>query len=46
MDAVADQIKNNLSQQAVGQVVSELHENAKIEKFDLKGKKITEEEKK
>lgn len=46
IEAVADQIKNNLSQQAVGQVVSELHENAKIEKFDLKGKKITEEEKK
>ncbi len=46
MEAVADQIKNNLSQQAVGQIVSELHNNAQIEKFDLKGKKITEEKKK
>ena len=46
IEAVADQIKNNLSQQAVGQIVSELHNNAQIEKFDLKGKKITEEKKK
>lgn len=45
-EAVAEQIKGNLSQQAVGQIVSDLHQNAQIEKFDLKGKKIAEEEKK
>ena len=45
-EAVAEQIKGNLSQQAVGQIVSELHQNAQIEKFDLKGKKIVDEEKK
>ncbi|MDO4161619.1 MAG: peptidyl-prolyl cis-trans isomerase [Pseudomonadota bacterium] len=44
-DAVADQIKNNLSQQAVGQIVADLHQNAQIEKYDLNGKKIKEEEK-
>ena len=45
-EAVAEQIKGNLSQQAVGQIVAELHKNAQIEKFDLKGKKIVDEEKK
>ena len=45
-EAVAEQIKGNLSQQAVGQIVAELHQNAQIEKFDLKGKKIVDEEKK
>ena len=43
---VAEQIKGTLSQQAVAQVVADLHQNAQIEKFDLNGKKITEEEKK
>ncbi len=43
---VAEQIKGTLSQQAVAQVVADLHKNAQIEKFDLNGKKITEEEKK
>lgn len=45
-EVVAEQIKGNLSQQAVGQIVAELHQNAQIEKFDLKGKKIVDEEKK
>ena len=45
-EAVAEQIKGNLSQQAVGQIVADLHQNAQIEKFDLKGKKIVDEEKK
>lgn len=45
-EAVAEQIKGNLSQQVVGQIVAELHQNAQIEKFDLKGKKIVDEEKK
>lgn len=44
-EEVAEQIKGNLSQQAVGQVVADLHKNAQIEKFDLKGKKIVDEEK-
>ena len=43
---VAEQIKGTLSQQAVAQVVADLHKNGQIEKFDLNGKKITEEEKK
>lgn len=45
-EAVAEQIKGNLSQQAVGQIVADLHQTAQIEKFDLKGKKIVDEEKK
>lgn len=45
-EAMAEQIKGNLSQQVVGQIVAELHQNAQIEKFDLKGKKIVDEEKK
>ena len=45
-EEVAEQIKGNLSQQAVGQIVADLHKNAQIEKFDLKGKKIVDEEKK
>ena len=44
-EEVAEQIKGNLSQQAVGQIVADLHKNAQIEKFDLKGKKIVDEEK-
>ena len=40
LDAVKEQIKANLSQQAVAEIVQELNEKAQIEKFDLKGKKI------
>ena len=40
LDAVKEQIKANLSQQAVADIVKELNEKAQIEKFDLKGKKI------
>ncbi len=39
-NAVAEQIKINLSQQAVAEIIKELNDNAKVEKFDLKGKKI------
>ena len=39
-EAIEDQIKISLSQQAVTEIVKELNDNAKIEKFDLKGKKI------
>ena len=39
-EAIEDQIKISLSQQAVAEIVKELNDNAKIEKFDLKGKKI------
>lgn len=39
-EAIEDQIKNLLSQQAFIETVKELNDNAKIEKFDLKGKKI------
>lgn len=40
IDAVKEQIKANLSQQAVAEVVKELNDRSKIEKFDLNGKKI------
>lgn len=39
-EALENQIKISLSQQAVTEIVKELNDNAKIEKFDLKGKKI------
>ncbi len=39
-EAIEDQIKLSLSQQAVADIVKELNDNAKIEKFDLEGKKI------
>ncbi|MBR1399341.1 MAG: peptidyl-prolyl cis-trans isomerase [Alphaproteobacteria bacterium] len=42
---VADQIKNNLAQQAVEDVVADLRNNAQIDKYDLNGKKIKEETK-
>lgn len=42
-EAIEDQIKISLSQQAVAEIVKELNDNAKIEKFDLKGKKIEAE---
>ena len=38
------QIKNNLAQQAVDEVIVDLHKNAQIEKFDLNGKKIKVQE--
>lgn len=37
---VEPQIRNNLSQQAVAQIVQDLNDNAQVEKYDLKGKKI------
>lgn len=42
---VEDQIKNNLAQQAVEDVVADLRNNAQIDKYDLNGKKIKEETK-
>lgn len=43
LENVADQIKNNLSQQAVAQIIEEMNKNAQVEKYDLKGKKISAE---
>lgn len=40
LEAIENQIKMSLSQKAVAEVVKELNDNAKIEKFDLQGKKI------
>ncbi|MBR1600925.1 MAG: peptidyl-prolyl cis-trans isomerase [Alphaproteobacteria bacterium] len=40
LEAIENQIKMSLSQQAVAEVVKDLNDNAKIEKFDLEGKKI------
>lgn len=40
LDEVREQIRHNLSQQAVADIIKELNDNAKVEKFDLKGKKI------
>lgn len=40
LEAIENQIKMGLSQQAVTDIVKELNDNAKIEKFDLQGKKI------
>ena len=39
-EAIEDQIRLSLSQQAVADIVKELNDNAKVEKFDLEGKKI------
>lgn len=39
-EAVEEQIKANLAQQAVAEVVEDLNKNATIEKFDINGKKI------
>ncbi len=39
---IQDQIKANLAQMAVAQIIGDLHKNATVEKYDLKGKKITE----
>ena len=40
LEEVEPQIKANLSQQVVEQIVQELNSNAEVEKFDLEGKKI------
>ena len=45
-EEVSSQIENNLAQQAVSEIVEDLNNNAQIEKFDLKGKKIKTEENK
>lgn len=39
-EAVEEQIKANLAQQAVAEIVEDLNKNATIEKFDINGKKI------
>lgn len=39
-EAVEEQIKANLAQQAVAEIVDDLNKNATIEKFDINGKKI------
>lgn len=43
LETIEPQIKGNLSQKAVDDVIADLRDNAQIEKFDLKGKKIKEE---
>ena len=43
LEAIEPQIKGNLSQQAVDDIIADLRNNAEIEKFDLKGKKIKDE---
>jgi len=43
-ESVQEQIKINLGQQAVVAIIKELNDNAQIEKFDLKGKKIEAKE--
>ncbi len=40
LDSVKEQIRINLGQQAVAEIIKELNDNAQVEKFDLKGKKI------
>lgn len=42
LSAIEPQIKNNLAQKAVDDVIADLHKNAQIEKFDIEGKKIKE----
>lgn len=42
LSAIEPQIKNNLAQKAVDDVIADLHKNAQIEKFDIKGNKIKE----
>ena len=43
LENIQEQIKMNLSQQAVAEVIKELNDNAEVEKFDLNGKKIKAE---
>lgn len=40
LENIQEQIRMNLSQQVVAEVIKELNDNAKVEKFDLNGKKI------
>ncbi len=40
LENVKEQIKVNLGQQAVAEIIKELNDNAQVEKFDLNGKKI------
>lgn len=40
LENVKEQIKINLGQQAVAEIIKELNDNAQVEKFDLNGKKI------
>lgn len=40
LENIQDQIKINLGQQAVIEIIKELNDTANVEKFDLKGKKI------
>lgn len=40
LENIQDQIKINLGQQAVVAIIKELNDNATVEKYDLKGKKI------
>lgn len=42
LSAIEPQIKSNLAQKAVDDVIADLHENAQIEKFDIEGNKIKE----
>ena len=43
LENIQEQIKMNLSQQAVAEVIKELNDSAEVEKFDLNGKKIKAE---
>jgi len=40
LENVQEQIKINLGQQAVAEIIKELNDNAQVEKYDLNGKKI------
>lgn len=42
LSAIEPQIKSNLAQKAVDDVIADLHKNAQIEKFDIEGNKIKE----
>ena len=44
LENIQDQIKINLGQQAVVAIIKELNDDAVVEKFDLKGKKIENKE--
>ena len=44
-EMIEGQVKANLAQQAVGKVIEDLTSKAQIEKFDVDGKKITNEKK-
>lgn len=40
LENIREQIKMSLGQQAVAEIIKELHDNAQIEEYDLNGKKI------